>query len=56
MARDLNSLLIAIFAAHSASESAGGERIITNFRIDERLDKDHTLKDKVESVKKRISR
>lgn len=52
--RDLEAVLAAIRAAHNAARSAGVARIISTIRIDERLDKDQTLEDKVRSVEREI--
>lgn len=53
-ARDIDAVLSAVKAAHRATKKAGAARIISSVRIDERLDKDQTLGDKVRSVKKRL--
>jgi uncharacterized protein (TIGR00106 family) len=53
-ADDISSVLAAIKAAHAAVKKAGAARIISSVRIDERLDKDQTLKGKVRSVEKRL--
>ena len=53
-ADDISSVLAAIKAAHAAVKKAGAARIISSMRIDERLDKDQTLKGKVRSVEKRL--
>lgn len=52
--RDLASILAAVSTSHSAAKSAGAERVISTVRIDDRADKNQTLHDKVESVRKRI--
>ena len=54
VAQDLGTILRAVSASHTAAKSAGAERIISSIRIDERTDKNQTLEDKIESVKKRI--
>ena len=53
-ASDLDAVLVAVRAAHDATKSAGAVRIISSVRIDERLDKDQTLEDKVASVNKKL--
>lgn len=53
-AKDIDSVLNAIRAAHSAVQEAGAARIISSVRIDQRLDKDQTLEDKVRSVNDRL--
>jgi uncharacterized protein (TIGR00106 family) len=54
-AQDLDAVFAAVRAAHDATKSAGAAtRIISNIRIDERLDKDQTLEDKVASVNKKL--
>lgn len=55
-AKDLASVLLAIETAHQAVKSVGALRIISSVRIDERLDKDQTLQDKVQSVKQKLSK
>lgn len=55
-ARDIDAVLSAIKAAHRATKKAGAARIISSIRIDERLDKDQTLQDKVRSVKRKLRR
>jgi uncharacterized protein (TIGR00106 family) len=54
--KDLNNILKAIRVAHAAAKSSGVQRIISNVRIDERLDKDQTLKDKVNSVYEKLNK
>lgn len=54
-AKDINSVLWAINAAHASVKKTGAVRIISSLRIDERLDKDQTLEDKIMSVKKELS-
>ncbi|WP_415282841.1 MTH1187 family thiamine-binding protein [Candidatus Nitrososphaera sp. FF02] len=51
---DISSVLAAIKAADAAVKKAGAARIISSVRIDERLDKDQTLKGKVRAVEKRL--
>ena len=55
-AKDLGSVLLAVEAAHRAAKSAGTRRIISTVRIDERLDKDQTLQDKIRSVKQKLKK
>lgn len=55
-AADLDAVLRAVKAAHDATKSAGAARVISTVRIDERLDKDQTLDDKIESVKRELRR
>jgi uncharacterized protein (TIGR00106 family) len=54
-ADDIGPVLRAIDAAHAAVKKAGAARIISSIRIDERLDKDQTLADKVRSVRKELA-
>jgi uncharacterized protein (TIGR00106 family) len=49
-ANDVQTILKAVEAAHSALRSMGAKRISSTLRIDERLDKPRTMKDKTESV------
>jgi uncharacterized protein (TIGR00106 family) len=53
-AESIEDVLRAIKEAHYAATRAGAERIISNTRIDERLDKEQTLNDKVRSVQKKL--
>ena len=53
-ARDLGGVLQAIEVAHQAAKSAGALRVISTIRVDERLDKEQTLQDKVISVKQKL--
>jgi uncharacterized protein (TIGR00106 family) len=55
-AKDLDSILRAIEAAHQAAKSAGAKRVISTIRIDERLDKTQTLQDKVKSVRQKLEK
>jgi uncharacterized protein (TIGR00106 family) len=55
-AKDLGSVLQAVKAAHRAAKSAGAKRVISTVRIDERLDKDQTLQDKVKSVRRKLEK
>ncbi len=50
-ARDVHTILKAVEASHSMLQSMGAKRISSSLRIDERLDKPRTMKDKTESVK-----
>lgn len=54
-AKDIDSVLKAINAAHAAVKDTGAARIISSIRIDERLDKDQTLAEKVRSVRTKLS-
>lgn len=54
-ATSIDAVLDAVRAAHRATQSAGAARIISSIRIDQRLDKDQTLEDKVRSVNSRLS-
>ncbi|HEX6067383.1 MAG TPA: MTH1187 family thiamine-binding protein [Nitrososphaera sp.] len=54
-ARDVDSALRAVKAAHVAVRKTGAARIISSVRIDERLDSDQTLEDKIRSVKRELS-
>lgn len=55
-AEDVPAVLAAIKAAHAAVRKAGAARIISSVKIDERLDKDQSLKGKVSSVVKKRRR
>lgn len=55
-AKNLDSVLQAVEAAHEAAKSAGAKRVISTVRIDERLDKAQTLQDKVKSVKRKLKK
>jgi uncharacterized protein (TIGR00106 family) len=50
-AKDVHTILRAVEVAHNALRSMGAKRISSILRIDERLDKPRTMKDKTESVK-----
>ncbi len=52
-AEDLHTILKAVEASHSALRSMDAKRISSILRIDERLDKPRTMKDKTESVRDR---
>lgn len=54
-ADDIDSVLRAVKAAHAAVKKIGATRIISSIRIDERLDKEQTLEDKIKSVKKELA-
>ncbi len=49
-AKDVQTILKAVEASHSALRSMGAKRISSILRIDERLDKPRRMKDKTESV------
>lgn len=49
-ARDIGSILRAVEVSHSTLRLMGVQRISSSLRIDERLDKPRTMKDKVRSV------
>lgn len=53
-AKDVDSVLRAVKAAHAAVRKKGAARIISSIRIDERLDSDQTLADKVRSVRREL--
>ena len=53
-ARDIDGVLQAVEVAHRAAKTAGALRVISTIRIDERLDKDQTLQDKIMSVKQKL--
>ena len=55
-AKDLESVLQAVEAAHLAAKSAGARRVISAVRIDERLDKSQTMQDKIRSVKRKLDK
>jgi uncharacterized protein (TIGR00106 family) len=50
-ARDVATILKAVEASHSALRLMGAKRISSTLRIDERLDKPRTMKDKIEGMK-----
>jgi uncharacterized protein (TIGR00106 family) len=50
-AQDVHTILKAVGAAHLALRSMGAKRISSILRIDERLDKPRTMKDKIQSVR-----
>jgi uncharacterized protein (TIGR00106 family) len=49
-ANDIQTILNAVEASHSALRSMGAKRVSSTLRIDERLDKPRTMKDKTDSV------
>ena len=51
---NLKCILTAVEAAHEAVGKVGAYRIITTIRIDQRFDKIHTLKDRVQNVKGKL--
>ena len=53
-AESIEDVFKAIKEAHRAATRAGAARIISTTRIDERLDKEQTLNDKVRSVQKKL--
>jgi uncharacterized protein (TIGR00106 family) len=50
-AEDVQTILKAVEASHSALRLMGAKRISSTLRIDERLDKPRMMKDKTESVR-----
>jgi uncharacterized protein YqgV (UPF0045/DUF77 family) len=50
-AQDVHTILKAVESSHTALRSMGAKRISSILRIDERLDKPRTMKDKIESVR-----
>ncbi|HWY27698.1 MAG TPA: MTH1187 family thiamine-binding protein [Candidatus Sulfotelmatobacter sp.] len=50
-AQDVRTIIWAVEASHEAVQSMGAKRISSTLRIDERLDKLRTMKDKTENVK-----
>jgi uncharacterized protein (TIGR00106 family) len=53
---NLKTILKAVEAAHEAVKKVGVSRIISTIRIDQRLDKRHTLEDRVQVVTGKIDR
>jgi uncharacterized protein (TIGR00106 family) len=53
---NLKTILDAVEAAHEAVTKVGASRIISTVRIDQRLDKMHTLEDRVKVVKRKLDR
>ena len=47
---DLNTLFDVVLKAHNAVFSAGGKRVITELKIDDRRDKNVTIESKLESL------
>ena len=52
----LKSILNAVEAAHEAVKKVGVSRIISTIRIDQRLDKMHTLEDRVQVVTRKLDK
>jgi uncharacterized protein (TIGR00106 family) len=50
---DLRGILRAVEVSHAALRRMGSKRISSSLRIDERLDKPRTMRDKVASVKRK---
>lgn len=55
-AESIDVVLEAIGRAHDAAMQVGAVRIVSTTRIDERIDKDQTLNDKVRSVERKLSK
>lgn len=53
-AESVDDVMEAAKAAHQAVKSAGAQRVISTVRIDERLDKEQTLQNKIESVQQKL--
>lgn len=53
---DLKTILNAVEAAHEAVKKVGVSRIVSTIRIDQRLDKKHTLEDRVQVVKRKLDK
>lgn len=51
---DLKTIFDAVEAAHEAVKKVGVSRIISTIRIDQRLDKMHTLEDRVQVVTRKL--
>lgn len=51
---NLKTILNAVEAAHEAVKKVGVSRIISTIRIDQRLDKMHTLEDRVRVVTRKL--
>ncbi len=49
-AKDVQTILRAVEASHSALRVMGAKRVSSTLRIDERLDKPRMMKDKTDSV------
>jgi uncharacterized protein (TIGR00106 family) len=49
-AKDVQTILRAVEVSHSALRAMGAKRISSTLRIDERLDKPRTMRDKTESL------
>lgn len=54
-ANNIKDILKSIDVAHQALKDIGIKRIISNIRIDERLDKTETLEDRINSVKEKLN-
>jgi uncharacterized protein (TIGR00106 family) len=52
-AEDLKTLLFAVEKAHEAVFAEGAKRVITTLRIDDRRDKEISIKSKINAVKQR---
>jgi uncharacterized protein (TIGR00106 family) len=50
-AKDVQTILRAVEASHSALRAMGAKRISSTLRIDDRQDKPRTMRDKTESLK-----
>jgi uncharacterized protein (TIGR00106 family) len=53
---NLKTILNAVEAAHEAVKKVGVSRIISTIRIDQRLDKMHTLEDRVRVVTRKLDK
>lgn len=53
---NITNILEAIKVAHQAVKFSGAKRVISIMHIDERLDEPKSMQDKVESVKKKLSK
>ncbi len=49
-ARTLDEVFAAVKKAHEAVIAAGARRVVTTLKVDERLDKDHTMASKLGAV------
>ena len=54
-ANSIHDVLRSIEVAHQAIKDLGTKRIISTIRIDERLDKEETLEDRVNSVNEKMT-
>ncbi|MGQ9582733.1 MAG: MTH1187 family thiamine-binding protein [Thermoplasmatota archaeon] len=50
-ARTLDELFAAVRMAHEAVVGAGARRVLTTIKIDERLDREHTMASKLEAIR-----